>query len=93
MLPTGIQNLANVIPGSYSTGLFRRIFMGGVFDHMSENISPAMVTQIKDVYSFELVLFNQTISRSGMYIYLSLSIVVFFFLYLLLDKIKTIKLS
>ncbi len=89
MLPVGIQNLANLIPGSYSTGLFRRIFMGTVLDHLSDTLSPAFIAEIKDVYAFELVLFGQTISRSGMYVYLTGSIVVFFLLYLLIDRIKS----
>ncbi len=89
MLPVGIQNLANLIPGSYSTGLFRRIFMGTVLDHLSGTLSPAFIAEIKDVYAFELVLFGQTISRSGMYVYLTGSIVVFFLLYLLIDRIKS----
>lgn len=89
MLPIGIQNLANLIPGSYSTGLFRRIFMGTVFDQLSSSLTPSFIEQVKEAYSFELVLFGQTISRSGMYIYLTGSIVVFFFMYLLIDYIKT----
>ncbi len=88
MLPIGIQNLANLMPGSYSTGLFRRIFMDTMFSQISD-LSPSFIEQIKDVYSFELVLFGQSISRSGMYIYLTGSIIVFFFIYLLIDAVKT----
>ncbi len=90
MLPIGIQNLANLIPGSYSTGLFRRIFMNGVFSQIP-GLSPAFIEQIKGVYSFELVLFGHTINRSGMYIYLTISIIVFFFAYLLIERIKAMK--
>ena len=91
MLPIGIQNLANLIPGSYSTGLFRRIFMGTIFDQLSGSISPAVIAEVKSAYSYEMVLFGQTISRSGMYIYLTGSIVAFFFTYLLIDRLKTKK--
>ncbi len=87
MLPMGIQNLANLIPGSYSTGLFRRIFMNALFEQTTD-LSPAFVEQIKDVYSFELVLFGQTINKNGMYLYLAGSIIVFFLLYLGIDRLK-----
>lgn len=87
MLPIGIQNLANLIPGSYSTGLFRSIFMNALFEQ-SPNLSPAFIEQIKEVYSFDLVLFGQTISRTGMYLYLTGSIIVFFITYLIIDRIK-----
>ena len=90
MLPIGIQNLANLIPGSYSTGLFRGIFMNAMFEQI-DGLSPVFIDQVKDIYAFELVLFGHAISRSGMYIYLTGSIVVFFFTYLCIDRLKNKK--
>ena len=88
MLPIGIQNLANLIPGSYSTGLFRRIFMQTIFEQSAWVMPPTFIEEVKTAYAYELVLFGHTISRSGMYVYLAGSIIVFFFLYLLIDRLK-----
>lgn len=90
MLPIGIQNLANLIPGSYSTALFRGIFMNAMFEQI-DGLNPVFIEQVKDIYAFELVLFNRTFSRSGMYIFLTSSIVIFFIAYLGIDRLKNKK--
>lgn len=87
ILPTGIQNFANIIPGSHATGLFRMVFMNRMLERVP--LDPVVVENIKDTYGFNLQLFGLEITRTHMYIYLSASIVIFFVIFLVIHKLKS----
>ncbi|CCV63934.1 ABC-type multidrug transport system, permease component [Alteracholeplasma palmae J233] len=86
ILPKGIQNFANLIPGSHSTGLFRTVFMKRMIESLPEGISPEFIEQIKGTYGFDLQIFGAKINSSHMYLYLTASIFVFFIAYLVINK-------
>ncbi len=88
MLPTGVQNLANLIPGSHSTGLFRQILLDRAIGNLSSSVPTEFVDYMKDTYGYNLELFGFTFDRSYMYIYLTVSIFLFFFTYLIIQHIR-----
>lgn len=90
ILPSSVQNIANIIPGTHSTALFRQIFMEKALNSKDiiDKVSPEFITQIKEQYGFNLNLFGRELNQLSMLIYLSLSIVLFFITYILIQKIK-----
>ncbi|VEU80430.1 ABC transporter permease [Haploplasma axanthum] len=86
ILPIGIQNFANLIPGSHSTGLFRIIFMNRMIENLPSDIPASFIEEIKKTYGFDLHMFGTKINSTYMYLYLTLSIIVFFILYLFINK-------
>lgn len=87
-LPSAIQSVAGLIPGTHATSLFRNIFVGNILNNLPANIPAAFINQIKETYSFNLQLFGATLNRTFMYTFLAGSVVVFFGVYLILEKIR-----
>lgn len=78
MLPTYIQYMACFIPGTYSAGLFRNYFMGGVIRLFKSKVPDMEIIKgIFDSYSIDLKFFGTTVSSSWMVLALLISIVVF----------------
>lgn len=90
VLPKSIQNFANLIPGTHSTALFRQIFMNKVLNTQSitSKVSPEFITQIKDQFGYNLSLFGYELNQGIMLAYLSVSIIIFFILYIVINKLK-----
>ncbi|HKM02790.1 MAG TPA: ABC transporter permease [Bacilli bacterium] len=88
ILPLGVQNFANLLPGSHATGLFRVVLMNPIFTRLSATIPEATLLEIKNSYGFTLNLFGAELNRTSMYAYLGVSIIVMFILYQLLSLIK-----
>lgn len=79
MLPKPVQYICCFIPGSYSAGLFRKIFMEGPINFFGKrlNISGKEVNQLLNDYKVELKFFDLTVSELAMWLVLIGSIVVF----------------
>lgn len=88
ILPVGAQNFANLIPGSYSTGLFRNVFISKAMSRLPAETLSSVEGVFNDVYSMNLKLFGLTIDKPIMYALLAASIVVFFLVYLLINYIQ-----
>ena len=90
VLPKSIQNFANLIPGTHSTALFRQIFMNKVLNTQSitSKVSPEFIIQIKEQFGFNLSLFGYELNQAHMIVYLSVSIIIFFILYIVINKLK-----
>lgn len=87
MMPTGVQNFANLIPGSHSTGLFRNLFINKALKNLSD-VPQSFIDSITENYSINLKLFGAEIGRSMMYVYLTASIFVFFIIYLIINRLQ-----
>lgn len=88
ILPLGIQNVANLIPGSHATGLFRVVLMNPIFERLSASLPASTIEEIKNNYGFSLNLFGGELNRSAMYTYLGLSIIALFIIYQVISLIK-----
>lgn len=88
ILPLGIQNFANLLPGSHATGLFRTVLMNPIFERLSGDIPSVTLSEIKTNYGFTLNLFGGQLDRTSMYAYLGVSTIILFALYQLIGFIK-----
>lgn len=87
MLPKTIKNIANLIPGTHATNLFRNIIVNEMLTKLSlENITG--LNELKQNFGIEMVLFNNIVNKGFMYLYLVLSIIVFFVIYSLSEYLK-----
>lgn len=85
-----IQTIANIIPGSHITSLFRNYLMSGVLDHINESIigldGGAFSSTMKELFSFDLNVFSMKLGINQMIIYSLSSIVIFLGLNILFYK-------
>ncbi len=77
MLPKYMEYIACFIPGSYSAGLFRNYFMGGVINHLGEKIPADVVNSLLGQYSVNLEFFGYKVSTGFMFFAIIISILVF----------------
>lgn len=79
MLPGYIQYIACFIPGTYSAGLFRNYFMGGVIRNLKTKgpSDPNFIKGLFDSYSIDLKFFGYEVSATWMVLVLLISIAVF----------------
>ena len=89
-LPIGIQNFANIIPGTHSTALFRQLYLSKVISNPNiiDKVGIDFINQIKDEYGYNLKLFNFEITTGLMVLYLFISIVIFFLLQIIVSKFR-----
>ncbi|HKL95157.1 MAG TPA: ABC transporter permease [Haploplasma sp.] len=89
-LPIGIQNFANIIPGTHSTALFRQLYLSKVISkpNIIDKVGIDFINQIKDEYGYNLKLFNFEITTGLMVLYLFISIVIFFLLQIIVSKFR-----
>ncbi len=68
-----VQTVCNLFPGSHVTILLRNALMGGILDHIDENIggldNGAFVSAIKDSFTFKARMFGTAMDSSRMVIY------------------------
>lgn len=73
-----IQYVANLIPGSHITCLFRNYLMSGPLEAINNNLAGydggMFMSTMKDVFSFKLDFFGEMLELRTMYIYISLII-------------------
>ncbi len=88
-----IQYIANIIPGSHVTCLFRNYLMSGPLEHINESLQGydggMFITTMKEVFSFKLNFLGTTIDIPIMYVYISAIIVITLVLNILLYKISS----
>lgn len=77
MLPDFVQHVGCFIPGTYSAGLYKHIFLSGVFERLSGKLPANVVSGLMDQYSIELDFFGTKISAGWMAVALIASIVLF----------------
>ena len=89
-LPKGVQNVANLVPGTHSTSLFRQLYLDKVFNNSNiiDKVSSEFIDSIKTQYSYNLIVFNYEFNTITMLLYLLLSIIVFFVIYLLISNYR-----
>ncbi len=87
MLPQGVQYVVLFVPGTYSAGIFRNLFMGGVLDKIAE-AAPYHAEAIKESYSIYLDFFGKKMEADGMVYALTISIVLFIAVNILIVKIR-----
>ena len=68
-----VQTLANIFPGSHITAMYRDILLGGVLEHMDLAMNGLdnhiMVNTLKEVFSVNLKMFNETVKTDISCIY------------------------
>lgn len=77
MLPKYIQYIACFIPGTYSAGLFRNYFMGGVINHLQGKVPQDVINSLFKDYSINLEFFGRQITAGWMVFALLISIALF----------------
>ena len=90
ILPKGVQNAANLVPGTHSTSLFRQLYLDKVFNNSNirDKVSSEFIDSIKTQYSYNLIVFNYEFNTITMLLYLLLSIIIFFVIYLLISNYR-----
>ena len=75
-----VQTVCNLFPGSHVTILLRNALMGGILDHIDENIggldNGAFVNAIRDTFSFKARMFGSAMDSGRMVIYTAVLIAV-----------------
>lgn len=75
-----VQTVCNLFPGSHVTILLRNALMGGILDHIDENIggldNGAFVNAIRDTFTFKARMFGSAMDSGRMVIYTAALIVV-----------------
>lgn len=68
-----VQTIANLFPGSHVTALYRHVLLDGVLDSMNISMNGIdngiLVSNLKDVFSTHLYLFENKIDTIGMVLY------------------------
>ncbi|MBO6205784.1 MAG: ABC transporter permease [Lachnospiraceae bacterium] len=68
-----VQTVCNLFPGSHVTILLRNALMGGILDHIDENIggldNGAFVNAIRDTFTFKARMFGSAMDSGRMVIY------------------------
>lgn len=71
-----VQTIANLFPGSHVTALYRYVLLDGVLDSMNISMNGIdngiLVSNLKDVFSTHLYLFENKIDTIGMILYTSI---------------------
>ncbi|MDR0425558.1 MAG: ABC transporter permease [Clostridiales bacterium] len=89
MLPAAVQTVSGTVPATHATALFRNVLMDaamGGADGLAE--LTAVIPKIRELYAISLNLFGFTVNKPVMYVYLSLSILLAFLMYLLIDRLR-----
>ncbi len=85
----GLQRVISFLPGTYGTSLVRNHAMRGVFQEMTEVGFPTeAVNRIKDTVDCNLYFFDSKVSTDGMFIILSVSVIVLVGVYVLINSLN-----
>lgn len=77
MFDKWLQIVANALPGSHISGLFRNLLMGSALDNMNSLLnSKEFMDNMKEVFSLDLYFFGNNIGQNVMWIYSIASLLV-----------------
>lgn len=80
MFPKAIQSAVGFIPGTYSAGLFRNLFMQPALDEIAAYLPKEVVTQFAESYSMKFDFFGADVTMGAMIAVLAVSFIVFLIL-------------
>jgi len=89
-LPKGVSSIANLLPGSQATSLFRISFMDKVFNNSTfiNKVDSSFISNIKNDFGYHLQIFNLKLKPYMIIIYLLLTTLLFFLLNVFVNKLK-----
>lgn len=87
-LPKNVSSVANLIPGSQATSLFRNLFMNKILSNNAiiDKFGLDFINNVKVDFGFNLYIFNFKLEPYMIIIYLLFTAIVFFFLNVLFGK-------
>jgi len=77
MMPSAINYISCFIPGSYSVGLFRTIFLRGPIEQLIGKVPENVLQILTSQYSLEMDFFGMKVTAGWMILVLVISIVIF----------------
>lgn len=80
-MPTFLQKIVLFIPGFYSVGLFKKVFMFGVINKIN-NANSSFYNAIKDKYTTETDFFGKIVPDWAMFLVLVLTSIIFFVIFI-----------
>lgn len=80
MFPKAIQSVVGFLPGTYSAGLFRNLFMQPALDEIAAYLPQEVVTQFAESYSMKFDFFGANVTMGAMIAVLAISFIVFLIL-------------
>lgn len=83
ILPEGIQNFANIIPGSHATGLFRQVFIDKAIKTL-DNVEVGVINNLKENYGYNLELFGYEFNTTTMFTYVFISTIAIFIIHIII---------
>ena len=87
MFPKAVQYFALILPGTYSAGIFRNLFMNGALEKLAEN-APVISQTLKDTYSLNIDFFGLSFGTAEMAIVLAAFVIVLLIVNILVKKFK-----
>ncbi|HOE15109.1 MAG TPA: ABC transporter permease [Candidatus Paceibacterota bacterium] len=87
-LPKNVASIANLIPGSQATSLFRNLFMNKILNDPTiiNQVGIDFINQIKIEFGFNLYIFNFQLKPYMIILYLLATTIIFFFLNVIASK-------
>ena len=91
MLPKGVQYVANTLPGTHATTLFRQLYLSKVLNSQSiaNKVPLELITSLKEQYGYNLNFFGISLNTITIIIYLILTTILFFIINLIVNKYRT----
>ena len=88
--PKGIQYICSVIPGSHSAGLARVSLLNNYLEEAGSK-SEELRSSLESGFSVKIDLFSNSIDKTGMFVYLIVTTVVFLILNVVILKVRSNK--
>ncbi len=87
---SGLSTVLKLLPGTYGTFLFRNHYMNAAIEELQkETLMPAeSISELKQAFDVELVLFDRSVSVGTMYLIVVFSIAVFIGAYVLVNVLR-----
>ena len=87
----GMKAFASLLPGTYSTILFRQYFLSGPLEEMSKTVPQAAVDAIGQSFDIDISFFGHEVPTYAMYLIVVISCLVLFGILSLITYLKTKK--
>lgn len=87
----GMKNFASLLPGTYSTILFRQYFLSGPLQEISKTVPQAAVDAIGQSFDMDISFFSHEVPTYAMYLIVVISCLVLFGILSLITYLKTKK--
>ena len=88
MMGEGIKNFTSLLPGTYSTILFRQGFLNSVLDKMSETLPNPMIDAISESFDMSYSAFGHDVPTWGMYLVLLITCFVLLTILIIISNVK-----